>query len=204
MKLDLVHDIQAAYRKIVDAMSRPGQIHSIKAQADKLDLEGGCFNSTLVLALMLLDTEQTFDVIAAQPTAITKLITQLTYAKAAATERADLIFVLNDAKPEDLEKAFRAAYPGNLMNPHKSAMIIIEADVVSNDRNLILTGPGIEHESYVTVNTIDRWVELRAQKNSEYPLGIDLIFTDVNANILCLPRTTQIGQQGVAQWAMLQ
>ncbi|MHB1404498.1 MAG: phosphonate C-P lyase system protein PhnH [Desulfitobacteriaceae bacterium] len=204
MKLDLVHDIQAAFRKIVDAMSRPGQINSIKEQADKLDLESGCFNSTLVLALMLLDTEQTFHVVAARPSATTGLITRLTYAKAAGTERADYIFVLNDAKPEDIEKAFRAAYPGNLMNPHKSALIIIEADAVSNDRNLILTGPGIEKESYVKVKTTDHWVELRADKNSEYPLGVDLIFTDTDANILCIPRTTQVRKQGVNQWAMLQ
>lgn len=91
------------------------------------------------------------------------------------------------------------AFPGDLLNPHKAATMIIEADSVSNDRALTLSGPGIETECYINVKTaIDAWVDLRAEKNSEYPLGIDLIFVDRDDNILCLPRTTQIIKQVVA------
>lgn len=197
MKLDLVHDIQAAYRQTLDSMSRPGLIRNIHKQADKVNMEISCFDSTLVLALMLFDTEVKFKVCSEREAEMAKLINQLTYAKATDVESADYILILNDAKPEDLEKAFRMAYSGDLLDPHQAATIILEADSVSNDRALTLTGPGIEKECYIDVKTTDRWVDLWAEKNSEYPLGIDLIFTDREDNILCLPRTTQISKQVV-------
>lgn len=197
MKLDLVHDIQAAYRKTLDSMSRPGLIRNIRNQADKVNMEINCFDSTLVLVLMLLDTEVKFKVCSKREAEMAKLINQLTYAKATEVESADYIFVLNDAQPEDLEKALIMAYPGDLLDPHKAATIIIEADTVSNERDLTLMGPGIEKQSYIDVQITGRWVDLRAEKNAEYPLGIDLIFTDRVGNILCLPRTTHIKKQVV-------
>ncbi|MHB8125535.1 MAG: phosphonate C-P lyase system protein PhnH [Desulfitobacteriaceae bacterium] len=197
MKLNLVHDLQAAYRKTVDSMSRPGLINSIRDQADKVSMEIDCFDSTLIMVLMLFDTETKFKVCSEYEAEITKLINQLTYAKATEAESAAFILLLNDAKPEDMERALRMASIGDLLNPHKSATIIVEADSLSNDRELILTGPGIAGESYVKVQTTSNWVDIRTEKNSEYPLGIDLILTDQNANILCLPRTTQITKQVV-------
>lgn len=199
MKLDLVHDIQVAYRKTLDSMSRPGLIRNIYSQAEKVKMDIGCFDSTLVLVLMLFDTEVKFKVCSEREAELNKLINQLTYAKATEVESANYVLILKDSEPEDLENAFRMAYPGDLLDPHKAATIIIEVDSVSNERALTLTGPGIEKERHIDVKTKtnDGWIEFRAEKNSEYPLGIDLIFTDRNDNILCLPRTTQIAKQVV-------
>lgn len=197
MKLDLVHDIQAAYRKTLDSMSRPGLINNITDQANKVNIKKNCFGSTLVLALILFDTEVKFKVVSEREMEIAKLINQLTYAKATEVENADYILVLKDAKPDDLEMAITLAYPGDLLDPHKAATIIIEADSLSNDRDLTLKGPGIEKVNYIEVKLTGRWVDQRAEKNSEYPLGIDLIFTDRDDNILCLPRATQIVKQVV-------
>jgi alpha-D-ribose 1-methylphosphonate 5-triphosphate synthase subunit PhnH len=195
MKLDLVHDLQAAYRKTLESMSRPGLIRNIRQQADKVNMEISCFNSTLLMVLMLFDTEVKFKVCSKREAEMAKLINQLTYAKATEVESADYILVLNDAEPQELEEALRMAYPGDLLNPHQAATIIVEADRVNNERDLTLMGPGIETECSINVKTSGRWVEVRTEKNSEYPLGIDLIFTDRDANILCLPRTTQIRKQ---------
>ncbi|MDO0825221.1 phosphonate C-P lyase system protein PhnH [Desulfosporosinus nitroreducens] len=197
MKLDLVHDLQEAYRKTLDSMSRPGLISNIQDQASKVALEISKFNppAPLVMVLMLFDTEVKFKVCSKREAEIAELINQLTYAKATEIENADFILVLNDADPEEFEQVINSACPGDLHDPHKAATIIIEADSVSNDRDLTLIGPGIEIESFISVRTSHNWVDLRADKNSEYPLGIDLIFTDRNANILCLPRTTQIWQE---------
>ncbi|KLU66615.1 alpha-D-ribose 1-methylphosphonate 5-triphosphate synthase subunit PhnH [Desulfosporosinus acididurans] len=197
MKLDLVHDIQTAYRKTLASMSRPGLIKNLRDQADKVAMEIGCFNSTLVLALMLFDTEVTFKICSEHEAEMAKLINQLTYAKATELESADYILILHDSKPGDLEEAFQIARSGDLLDPHKGATLIIETDVVSNERNLTLKGPGIEKENYMDVTLNGQWVDWREEKNSEYPLGIDLIFTDREDNILCLPRTTQIIKQVV-------
>ncbi|SPF37586.1 Phosphonate C-P lyase system protein PhnH [Candidatus Desulfosporosinus infrequens] len=197
MKLDLVHDMQKAYRKTLASMSRPGLISNFRNQADKIDLEIGCFDATLVLVLMLFNTEVKYKVYSQCEVEMTKVINQLTYARATETEQADYILILKDARLEDLEKAFRAAYPGDLRDPHKAATIIIETNSVSNDRDLTLTGPGIEKENFIKVTIADKWLVLRADKNSEFPMGIDLIFTDSLDNILCLPRTIQISKQVV-------
>jgi len=192
MKLDLVHDIQRAYRKTVDSMSRPGLISNIREQADKVDIETGCFKATVILALMLFDTEVTFKVFSGREAEITKLINQLTYARTTEARSANFILVLQDTGPLEMEEAFRAACPGDLTDPHRSATIIVEANTLSNEPDLTLTGPGIDGKTHVKVQIADRWVDLRAEKNSEYPLGVDLIFTDPDHHILCIPRTTQI------------
>jgi alpha-D-ribose 1-methylphosphonate 5-triphosphate synthase subunit PhnH len=203
MSLDLVHDIQAAYRKTIDAISQPGSLHSIREQADKVEIACGCFNSTVVLALMLMDTEVRFKVVSGREGELTKLLNQLTYAKAAETAVAQFILVTGDAQAEDVELALRDAYPGSLLDPHQSATVIFEVEELragaetnlQGEPELILSGPGIERENFIQVKTSFDWVEPRAEKNKEYPLGIDFIFTDPNGNMLALPRTTQIKKQ---------
>jgi alpha-D-ribose 1-methylphosphonate 5-triphosphate synthase subunit PhnH len=197
MKLDLVHDIQTAYRGLLDSMSRPGSISNMEEQSGKVDIETGCFPSTAVLALMLLDTEVSFKVFSEREDEITKIINQLTYAKAADAKKADFIFVLDDALPGDLEEALVKAKTGDLINPHESATVIVEADSVTSGEQMVLSGPGIEKECFASVSISGNWEEIRAEKNVEFPLGIDLIFTDSNSNLLCLPRTTQISQRVV-------
>lgn len=192
MKLDLVHDIQTAYRKVLDSMSRPGMIADIQEEAAKAEFQTGCSLSTEVIALMLLDTEVSFKVFSERADKISGMINQLTYAKTAEANEADFIFVLKDCKLHQLETAIRSAKTGSLVNPHESATLIIETESVSSGIDLVLTGPGIETGHAAGISAADTWLDLRNEKNIEFPLGIDIIFTDANHSILCLPRTTQI------------
>jgi alpha-D-ribose 1-methylphosphonate 5-triphosphate synthase subunit PhnH len=192
MKLDLVHDIQKSYRKVLNCMARPGVIESIKEVSEKVDMNIDFLKSTLVIMFMLLDAEVSFKIISKNERDLTNIVNQLTYAKASDAEAADFVFVLRDAAPEDIELAFRDAKLGDLIDPHKSATIIVEVDEVSNEKALALKGPGIEEINYVKITALGNWIEAREQKNIEYPLGVDTIFIDKGSNILCLPRTTQI------------
>jgi len=196
MKLDFIHDIQRAYRKVVDSMSRPGLITNLKDEAAKVDLEAGCFPSTLVLAAMLLDTEVTFKVVSEKEEETTRWINQLTYAKADAAERADFVFVLYDKAEDELGQILQRVKIGSLIDPHDSATIIVEADAVTDGCDFKLTGPGIEEANYVNVSVNGNWMEVRQQQNAEFPMGVDLIFVDKNHHLLCLPRTTQILSEG--------
>lgn len=197
MKLDFVHDIQTAYRSLLDSLSRPGSISNIEQQANKVDFQTGCMPSTTVLALMLLDTEVTFKVFSKREAEISKILNQLTYAKATDAKHADFIFVLQDARPGELEKALESARIGDLLNPHESATVIIEAESVTNGEKIVITGPGIKEESIAYVTLSGNWVDRRAERIVEFPLGIDLILTDAKSHVLCLPRTTQILEQVV-------
>lgn len=192
MKVDLVHDIHAAYRKVIDSMSRPGMISNLQEEAQKFDFQTNCLPSTEVMALMLLDTEVTFNVFSKREEQITGMMNQLTYAKTAEADQADFIFILKDCDQEQLEAAIQAAKIGSLMNPHESATLIIETESVSTGIELVLTGPGIETGHTAGIANADTWLDLRNEKNKEFPLGIDIVFTDGHHSILCLPRTTQI------------
>lgn len=196
MSLDIVHDIQTAYRSVLDSLSRPGVISSLQEQVGHLDIEGGCYEGTLILALMLLDTEVTFAVVAAEELQerVTRLINQLTYAKSVELDQADYVFVLSSAEAQQLEAALEMAKTGELINPHESATIIIEARAVSNGRGLLLRGPGIQSDCIARVERSGDWRRVREQKNAEFPLGLDLVFVDADHRLLGLPRTTQVEQ----------
>ncbi|QRG69070.1 phosphonate C-P lyase system protein PhnH [Brevibacillus choshinensis] len=196
MSLDIVHDIQTAYRSVLDSLSRPGVVSNLTEQASRVDIESGCFEATLILALMLLDTEVTFAVVAdgEQQELVTRLFNQLTYAKSVEIDQADYAFVLSSAKAEQLEAALEMAKTGELINPHESATIVVEADLVSQEKGLVLRGPGIETETVARVERSGEWLRVRAEKNEEFPLGIDILFVDREHRLLGLPRTTKVEQ----------
>lgn len=189
MKLDQVHDIQKAYRKVVDSISRPGMITNLSEEAAKADFQTGCYPSTEVLALMLLDTEVSFKVFSEREEKITSMLNQLTYAKTAPADQADFVFILKDCDPTP---AIQAAKTGSLNNPHESAILIIETESVSEGLELILKGPGIKTEHIVHIANADTWLDIRNEKNKEFPLGIDIILTNAKNDVLCLPRATQM------------
>jgi alpha-D-ribose 1-methylphosphonate 5-triphosphate synthase subunit PhnH len=195
LKLDLVHDVQIIYRKMIDSTARPGTISQLQEQAEKLELETGCLKSTLLLALVLLDTEVTFAMIGEESARAATLINQLTYAKESEVHEADYIFILRSATTHQGEQAILAAKIGDLVNPHHAATLIIEADEVSQDRDLLLSGPGIKEVSPLQVTTKLNWLEPRSTQNREYPMGIDMILVDPEHHTVCLPRTTQIRRQ---------
>ena len=97
MKLDLVHDTQQAYRKLLKCMSRPGVIESLETQSEKVDFDINFYKGTLVSMFVLLDGEVTFNIVSKNREEVTSFVNQLTYAKATTLEKADFIFILNDA-----------------------------------------------------------------------------------------------------------
>lgn len=196
--LDMVHDIQTAYRKIIDAMSRPGTMADLTEEAGKLDRTQGCLPATLVLAHMLLDTEVTFKVVSEREEQMASMLSQVTYAKEAALEEADFIFVLHDAAPGSLLHALETAKIGELKDPHTASTVIIETqNITGSETKLRLTGPGIQGTAKAAICLSDEWIGARAERNSEFPLGLDLIFTDLSNRALALPRTTQIAKEEI-------
>ncbi|WP_077210930.1 phosphonate C-P lyase system protein PhnH [Bacillus dakarensis] len=192
MKLDSVHDLQTVYRKLVDSTSRPGFISDLVPEADKLDDTVDFSESILLLALTLLDPEVSFKVYSKESHMVSEKISTLTYAKKKDADEADYIFVLKDAEEGSLVEAIQQGKPGTLKDPHVSATIITEVDRLSDDGELLLTGPGIQKSNTVAVGESDSWVEARQFKNTEYPMGIDLLFVDKQHQLLALPRTTRI------------
>lgn len=192
MKLDMVHDTQKAYRKLLMCMANPGTIESVEEESSNININIKFFKSTLVLMFMLLDSEVSFKIVAENEAEISKLVQQLTYSRPKNIDEADFIFVLKDADKTMLEESLSYAKAGDLINPHKAASVIIETSRISDEKKFSLKGPGIKDENYIDVQLDEVWVEKLYEKNIEFPLGIDMIFTDEDSNITCLPRTTKV------------
>lgn len=192
MKLDLVHDVQRAYRKLLDSLSRPGTISDLTEEAGMLEADKGCLPATRIMADMLLDTEVSFKVFSERETQVTQWFKQSSYAREAEVTEADYIFVLRDAKPNDLLHALQAAKIGDLRDPHFSATLIIETESLSGGTKLCLAGPGIQSTASAEMLMNKHWLDARAERNAEFPLGLDCIFVDADHRLLALPRTTQV------------
>ncbi|MGL4798251.1 MAG: phosphonate C-P lyase system protein PhnH [Cellulosilyticaceae bacterium] len=201
MELERVHAIQQAYRKVLETLARPGHIETVQIEGEALQLEAPTFKGTLVMMLMLLDAEVSFHVVS-QEEQVSHFITNMTYAKATSVDEADYVFVLQDATETMLMGAMAAAKKGDLIDPQKSATFIMEVSEVSGKEELILEGPGIKNQSFMKLGQQTGWLALRTQKNSEYPLGIDMIFVDSVGHVGSLPRTTQVRRGGDKSWDM--
>ncbi|ASS95803.1 phosphonate C-P lyase system protein PhnH [Peribacillus simplex] len=205
MNLDVVHDIQTVYRKLVTATSRPGTLVVLEREAKTLDVQMECLSSTILLARTVLDPEVTFKVISKAGETVSRMINQLTYSKPVDLPEADFIFILHDASEEQMKEALTKAKVGNLLNPHESAMIILEVPDVTKGDSMILSGPGIQQESFISLPNVSAWLGARNEKNIEFPLGIDMYFVDRQDRLIALPRTTQIKENGgEIIWDMLQ
>jgi alpha-D-ribose 1-methylphosphonate 5-triphosphate synthase subunit PhnH len=205
MNLDVVHDIQTVYRKLVTATSRPGTLVVLDREARTLDVQMECLSSTILLARTVLDPEVSFKVISKAEEAVSRMINQLTYSRPVDLPEADFIFILHDASEEQMKEALNKAKVGNLLNPHESAMIILEVPDVTKGDSMILSGPGIQDESFLSLPNVSAWLAARNEKNMEFPLGIDMYFVDQQDRLIAIPRTTQIRENGgEISWDMLQ
>jgi alpha-D-ribose 1-methylphosphonate 5-triphosphate synthase subunit PhnH len=193
MRLDPVHDVQSVFRKILSAMSSPGTIADLSREAGLLDLDISLNKGILLVALALLDAETTFALLSAIPGNEGKALSQMTYAKEAALDEADFVFVVETAAAVD---AIRSAKRGSLVDPHLGATLVVEVLSLADGGALLLSGPGIKTTARLGVEPGPGWLAARAAKNIEFPLGVDLILVDELSRLVALPRTTAIREEG--------
>lgn len=213
MQLDTVHDVQRAYRSLVRATSFPGTVVSIADEAAKIDLEITLPKPLILLAIMLLDAEVRFAVHDQDQSAHAQYLSQLTYSRIAAVEEAAFVF----ARVGSSVEAIARARAGTLVDPHLGATVVLQAPFLSAGGRRIgdgaanagdgsgepasggfleLSGPGIRDRTILEVGGPMDWIGARAEKNTEYPLGVDVILYADSGRLVSLPRTTGIGPVG--------
>jgi len=115
----------------------------------------------------------------------------LTLAGREQIEAADFIFVAEpngSVESNDIKDVIENAKCGTLVDPQKSATVIIQNDGESTCR-MTLYGPGIDGRIEVNVSQAVRdAIELRDAQNYEYPQGIDLIFISSEGELFAIPR----------------
>jgi phosphonate C-P lyase system protein PhnH len=197
---DMVHGAQEVFRVLLEALSNPGRVLSIRPQAGQFTGQG----RWLAPAITLLDTETGFFWDGDEQTG--EEICFLTGAPQVPLEEADFVFLSNGTAVQD--KAFRVlsrVKGGTHLDPHKSALLFITAGTGTGNGEkpetpVFLTGPGIPPEG----RRIDlfpaeaAWCRARDERGFEYPRGVELIFLREDFSLAALTRKTALSWNKVS------
>ncbi len=169
------------FRNFLKAFSYPGRIFSLG-----IDKE-----SELYIWETLLDNEVSFCMIG-YDTAEEKIdrIYKQTKSKYVRIDEADYVIIIGGSSNGYLSLAKK----GTLEFPELSATVFyfVKNLASSNGLEMIMKGPGIIDEISLKIDGIDREDLITLKEiNSDFPLGIDLIFIDENYQISGLPRSIQ-------------
>ncbi|WP_087973832.1 phosphonate C-P lyase system protein PhnH [Oceanobacillus rekensis] len=192
MAIDQVHDLQAVYRELLHSMSRPGSISFIQETVERAGHNLPCYDATFICAMTLLDAEVTFHILSKNNQDLIEKISEYTLASYAPASEADFIIILREDTEAEIIDCMEQCKIGNLIDPQKSSTWIIESTPLSNERGRLLSGPGIKTTSTLKASFTEALWQTRNECTKEYPLGIDMIFTDEKAQLVCVPRTTKI------------
>lgn len=113
-------------------------------------------------------------------------VTDIHHPKVQTAEAADYIFC--DHINKDL---LSLAKRGTFMNPEFSATLIFACNDF-NQTAALLSGPGINGKKAVSLPCDIEFISILKEKNSNYPLGVEIFFLNKKNELLALSRTTKI------------
>lgn len=189
---DPVHDTQAVFRTLLNALSRPGTIETIETPLPAADAaaDGTPRAGLAAFAALLALADYATPIWLAQPDAA--LAAALRFhadAPLAATPRDAAFAYVHDAAALPPLDAFAC---GTDESPEHSATVFVRVDALMGGAPLTLSGPGIETtQTFAPVGLPERFWQERAALAPLFPCGIDFYFV-CGAQIVGLPRTTRV------------
>jgi alpha-D-ribose 1-methylphosphonate 5-triphosphate synthase subunit PhnH len=183
---DPVHDTQAVFRTLLDALSRPGTvgvIENVLPDARATRAEFAAFAALLTLC------DYATPVWLAQPDAALASALRFHTGAPLADEAAQAAFAyIHDA---DTMPALECFALGSAESPEQSATLLIRVDALTGGTPIVLSGPGIQHtQTIAPVGLPERFWRERAALAPLFPCGIDCYLL-CGAELIGLPRTTQ-------------
>ena len=194
-----VFDSQAAFRALLDVLSRPGKVRRLPGCSYTGGPNGLCLPSLTVMKT-LCDHRVSFSLVPREA-ALERYLQVNLAAPLEPPERADYVIFNGSAYHED----FMLLKRGSPEFPEGSATALlcvdslvegaldIPVDTRGPSCRLVLAGPGVQDKSLLTVAGFDpRYGEARARTNNVSPLGIDLFLVDTGGRVAGIPRTTSV------------
>jgi alpha-D-ribose 1-methylphosphonate 5-triphosphate synthase subunit PhnH len=183
---------QRAFRKLLQAMSRPGRVYVLPPVPPVGRKPWGAM---LTLLESLIDHEVRFAVIGQNGSGeLQSLIAERTRCRTADVGEADFLIVADGDSAGEILRAKRGTHP----YPDTSATVVFRVQSLLFPENrqptMALKGPGIREE--ILLGPIEglgpHEAEHLKELNSDFPLGVDAVFIDDGGRILCIPRSTHI------------
>lgn len=185
---DPTFESQATFRRIMQAMARPG---TILACGEQLAPPAPLHRAAAAALLTLADFETPLWIAPSFPAAVGDYLAFHSGApRAAAPDRA--AFALIDLAADGLD--FGLFAQGTAEYPDRSTTIVVQAASLDAGAPLTLSGPGIKGEATLAVTPLPpdftaQWVA----NHAGFPLGVDLILA-ADARLVALPRSTAIAK----------
>ena len=94
-----------------------------------------------------------------------------------------------------LPEVFSKVKCGTLVNPHRSATLLIR-DQGEKNQKISLYGPGIDGETaFACSESTAKAIALRDAQEYEYPTGVDLVLVSDDGTVTCIPRLVRRREQ---------
>ncbi len=185
---DPVFEAQDVFRRLMNAMARPGTIESVATTA-RPPAPLSPVSGALALALFDADTPVWLDPTLAGAPDVTQWLrfhTGVAITADAATAQFALI-----ADPSRLERLDGFAQ-GEQAYPDRSTTLIIEVGTLTGGVPMTLTGPGIRTQASIApVGLPETFADQWAANHALFPRGVDVVLASAGG-LVALPRTTRL------------
>lgn len=188
---DHLFQSQKQYRMLLDCMAKPGVIAILDAD---ITMPTAINKASVLIGFALMNSDVTFYNNYDQEEEINKYFLLNTSSSPTELSKADFIFV--SGKQENIN-VIDNAKSGLPEYPELGAFVVIDVDHISETLldgkvKITLEGPGVKNTKDIYLAGISITIlEALTEKNIEYPLGVDIIFTDKQGAVLCIPRSNK-------------
>ena len=202
--------LQAAFRALLDAAARPGEISELPSapEAALLDArDAGLFPATIACTDVLLDAATSVAAAGQSAQAIEKVLARRSHVARQDAERASFAVIPLSTAADCTSDFVNSLDGGTLLDPHRGATCLVECETLlgldaagsragsaSGTRPAIaweLAGPGIASVSAIRTDRADA-LQARIDRADEYPCGIDLFLVDRAGHVIAVPRSTAL------------
>lgn len=187
---DHLFESQKQYRIILDCMSKPGVIANLDSD---INVPNEMNKASALVGFALMNSDVTF-YNSFDKEEINSYFLINTSSSPAEADQADFMFLSGNQK--DVQAINEAKY-GLPEYPERSVFIIVDTNSISEKPletgiKITLDGPGVNGTKDIYVTGLSGVIlDAISEKNIEYPLGVDTIFTDKEGTIFCLPRSNK-------------
>lgn len=183
---DPVHNTQAVFRTLLDALSRPGTVGVVENGLP--EVRATCAELAAFAALLTLCDYAT-PVWLAQPDAALASALRFHTGAPLVDEPAQAAFAyIHDA---DALLSLESFALGEAESPEQSVTLLIRVEALTGGTPVVLSGPGIQHTATIApVGLPEHFWRERAALAPLFPCGIDCYLV-CGSMLIGLPRTTQ-------------
>jgi len=178
---------QATFRAAMEALARPGRIHTLTMSGG--DQPSPMMPGTAALARAVFDNDTPLWLDAAMACGEAAAWLRFHTGAPIVPQQAIAAFALV-ADPDTLPP-FDSFGLGSSDYPDRSTTLIIQVASLTGGPALTLRGPGIAGAATLTATLPAEWPQRCAANNALFPRGVDLLLVAGNA-VVGLPRTTRV------------